>query len=231
MKPGPYRRDNLAMLLAVSASRSIIGVDSTAEAYESAFWRSRTPGRYILEKYLLSKWILTPQQPLADWIMEEPYGSELVQATSSPRGKTAGDQDNKLAFIEGLPSAGMLGFSVRTDDANFPCVDKIDVHRLAYACGLRQGDEIRRVDESLVRTHRALVEKILDAFELNGGATLEIRRDERIRALVLRPMNLPDSLDGEDRYETDSVSDSPSESVPPVDSATKTNPSLPPKKQ
>ncbi|MEW5994329.1 MAG: hypothetical protein AB1744_08025, partial [Candidatus Zixiibacteriota bacterium] len=33
MRPGPYRRDNLAMLLAVAACRNIIGLDSTYAAF------------------------------------------------------------------------------------------------------------------------------------------------------------------------------------------------------
>jgi hypothetical protein len=191
MKPGPYRRDNLAWLLALSVGQSVLGMDSTEQAFESAFWKGRTPGRQILERYLLGHWILTPQRPLSDWIVGEPYSSSLVEATRPPRRPEGTEGQDHTAFVEGLPVKGILGFSVRTDQANFPVVDKIDVHRLAYASGLWEGDQIRRVDGSLVRTHRALVERILEGIELNGGATLEIRRDDRLQTIIIQSAGYP----------------------------------------
>jgi S1-C subfamily serine protease len=68
-------------------------------------------------------------------------------------------------------------------------VDTIDVYRLAYACGLRIGDRIRSVNGYRVRTHRQLVERILEMLN-DGGATLRILRDEGIESVVLRPIDL-----------------------------------------
>lgn len=232
MKPGPYRRDNLAWLLALSVAQSVLGMDSTAQAYESAFWKGRTPGRHILERYLLGHWILTPQRSLSDWIMDEPYSSNLVEATRSPRrpGET-GAQDH-TAFVEGLPVKGTLGFSVRTDKANFPVVERIDVYRLAYASGLREGDQIRRVDGSLVRTHRALVERILEGIELNGGATLEIRRDDRLRTIVIQPAGFPFGKGSGKGLDVTKISaDSAIGIPPPGDSLDSQGPSISPRKE
>ncbi len=202
MRPGPYRHDNLAMLLAVATCQNIIGLDSTYDAYHSAFWDNQFPGRQIFERYFLNKWVLTPDHTLADWISEEPYRSKLVSITRPPRmPKRPVDGQNRI-FVEGLPLKGQLGFSVKIDETNYLVVDTIDVYRLAYACGLRVGDKIRSVDDRRVKTHRALVERILDNLE-NGGATLRILRDDRYESVLIRPMVLPDlddSLYFEDEY-------------------------------
>ncbi len=194
MRPGPYRCDNLAMLLAIATCQNIIGLDSTYDAYHSAFWVEHTPGRRIFEEYFLNKWILTPDHTLADWISKEPYGSRLVSITRPPRmpKRPAGSRDR--VFIEGLPLKGQLGLSVRIDETNYLVVDTIDVYRLAYACGLRVGDRIRTVDGYRVKTHRQLVERILDNLE-DGGVVLQVLRDDQIETVLIQPMFLPDMYD------------------------------------
>jgi hypothetical protein len=189
MRPGPYRRDNLAMLLAAATCQNIIGLDSTRDVYTSAFWQQHLPGRQIFEDYLLNKWILTPDRTLADWIAAEPHGSALVAATRPPRMQERPEGAGRKLHIDGLPLEGQLGLSVRIDEANYLVVDTIDVYRLAYACGLRIGDRIRSVNGYRVRTHRQLVERILEMLN-DGGATLRILRDEGIESVVLRPIDL-----------------------------------------
>lgn len=191
MRPGPYRRDNLALLLAIATCQNIIGLDSTYDAYHSAFWVQHTPGRWIFEEHLLNKWVLTPNRTLADWITREPYGSKLVSVTRPPRAPKRPTGAKERVFIEGLPLRGQLGFSVKIDEANYLVVDTIDVYRLAYACGLRAGDRIRTVNGYRVRTHRTFVEKVLETLE-DGGATLEILRDDRRETVIIQPMVLPD---------------------------------------
>ncbi|RKX26259.1 MAG: hypothetical protein DRP47_08475, partial [Candidatus Zixiibacteriota bacterium] len=85
MRPGPYRRDNLAMLLAIATCENVLGIDSTFDAFQSAWWQRQAPGQEILERHFLQQWILTPDQTLADWIAKEPYGSHLVALTRPPR--------------------------------------------------------------------------------------------------------------------------------------------------
>lgn len=194
MQPGPYRCDNLAMLLAIATCQNIIGLDSTYDAYHSAFWVEHTAGRQVFEQYFLNKWILTPDHTLADRIAEEPYGSRLVSITRPPRMPKRPVGSKNIVFIEGLPLKGQLGFSVRIDEANYPTVDTIDVYRLAYACGLRVGDRIRSVDGYRVKTHRQLVERILDNLE-DGGAVLQVLRDDQIETVLIQPMFLPDMYD------------------------------------
>ena len=202
MRPGAYRRDNLAMLLAIATCRNIIGLDSTYDAYHSAFWIEHTPGRRIFEEYFQNKWILIPDHTLADWIAEEPYGSQLVSITRPPRMPKRPAGSKNIVFIEGLPLKGQLGLSVRIDETNYLVVDTIDVYRLAYACGLRVGDRIRTVDDYRVKTHRQLVERILDNLE-DGGTVLQVLRDDQIETVLIQPMFLPymyDSLYIEEEY-------------------------------
>lgn len=189
MRPSPYRRDNLAMTLALSTCRNVLGIDSTDDAYHSTFWKRHQPGRTIFEQYLLNQWVLTPDQTLADWIASEPWSSRLVTVTRPPR-KPRRQAAGPRLFVEGLPLKGVFGFSATMNDANRLTVEQIDVYRLAYACGLREGDGIRRVNNRLVRSHRELVEQVLETFD-EGGATLEIVRDGQYMEVILQPMLLP----------------------------------------
>ncbi|MBU0984023.1 MAG: hypothetical protein KKA42_09145 [candidate division Zixibacteria bacterium] len=187
MQPGRYRRDNLALLLALVTSQQIIGLDSTFDAYQSAFWKQRTPGRAIMEQYQLSEWILSAQRPLAQWVIDEPMGSRLVNATRPPRRSGATTTRQHRTFIEDLPLKGQLGVSLRVNEANRLVVDKIDLLRLAYACGLREGDAIRAVDGIRVRNHKDFVEKALAGLD-RGGATVTVVRDDQTETLLLQPL-------------------------------------------
>jgi len=189
MRPTPYRRDIMAMLLAVATCQNLIGADSTNEAYRSAFWKKQMPGRTVFETYLLNKWILAPDHTLADWILSEPRKSQLVSVTRPPRRRSPVARGTQI-YVEGLPLKGKLGFSVKTDQSNRIIVDKIDTYRLAFASGLREADRIRKVDGQTVRSHRDLIVKILDSFE-NGGSTLQIVRGGDYIEVVIQSMMLP----------------------------------------
>ncbi len=186
MRPGYYRLDNLAMLLAFNTCQNIIGLEMTIDAYESAFWKNKFRGREIYEKYFRDGWLLSPEQTLADWIASEPNNSQLVNVTRPPRRVKKQSGLVRQHDIEGLPLKGRLGFSVKNTD-NQLVVDNVDVYRLAYACGLRTDDIIRRVDGRLVRNQRTLVEQIL-ANLVNGGATLEIVREGRAGEVIIQPI-------------------------------------------
>ncbi len=211
MRHGPYRRDNLAFLLAVTTSENVIGLDSARDARQSAFWRNHFPGLEIFERYFLKNWILTPDRTLADWLADEPFGSHLVAATRPPRRPDLSEQQPTQKFIEGLPIKGVLGMAVSLDDRGMLMIDALDPQRVAYAGGLRAGDRIRSVNGSRVRTHKGLIEKILETL-YDGGATLQIMRDGDIQTVVLRPLpQLPS--DEEQYYYEDYLT--PPDSVPP----------------
>ncbi len=213
MQPGAYRRDNLAMLLALVTAQQVIGLDSTYDAYQSAFWKQRTAGREILEQYMLSEWILTADHPLARWVVDEPYGSALVRATRPPRKQQKDISPVRRVYVEGLPLKGHLGFSVKIGNAGQLVIDKIDVTRLGYACGLREGDAIRSVDGSRVRTHKKLIEKILDGLD-QGGATVEFVRDELTQTALIMP---PELYNDDYYYWEGEYGDSLAPTVPPTE--------------
>ncbi|RKX23652.1 MAG: hypothetical protein DRP45_10005, partial [Candidatus Zixiibacteriota bacterium] len=204
MQPSPFRRDNLAMLLALVVSQEMIGLDSTYDAYQSAFWQQRTPGREIFEQYLLSEWILSPEQTLANWVINEPYSSRLVTLTRAPRKARPETGVEKRQYVEGLPIKGRLGFSVRYEGSSKLIVDQIDAARLAYACGLREGDAIQRVDGRWPRNQKELVESILAGLD-EEGATLTIGRDGQTESVVIQSIDL--YIDDETYY-WDSFEDS-----------------------
>jgi hypothetical protein len=189
MQQTPYRRDLLAMLLALVTSQRVIGLDSTYAAYQSAFWQRHFPGREIFEQYLLKEWILSPERPLAQWIIEEPSSSKLVTVTRTPRRTRSTQETGPTKFIEGLPLKGELGFSVAYDASGRMYVDKIDPERLAYASGLREGDIIRSVNGERVRNQKDLIEKILATLE-TGGATLQVVREGQSETVLIQPMEL-----------------------------------------
>ncbi len=185
MQPSPYRRDNLAVLLATVTAQKILGLDSTFEAYQSDFFKRLHPGREVFEKFLLTHWALTPERPLLQWVLDESPMSALVEATRAP----ARSEDSlALApeYVEGLPLKGQLGFSIKTGDNNRLTIDKIDTLRLAYACGLRVGDVVRSVDGKRPRTHRQLIEFVLVGLD-KGGSTVSVLRNEAEITMVLRP--------------------------------------------
>ena len=209
MQPGTYRRDNLAMLLALVTAEQVIGLDSAYSAYQSAFWKQRHRGREIFEQYLLNEWILSPVRPLAQWVVEEPYGSQLVSITRPPRRSRTTDTDRPQQYIEGLPLKGQLGFSITIGSSNRLIVDKIDMERVAYACGLREGDIVREVNGERVRSHKDMIEKILATFD-QGGAALRIMRDEDYTTILLQPIDFGFEEDdffwpGEDTLQYDST--------------------------
>ncbi|NOY88507.1 MAG: PDZ domain-containing protein [FCB group bacterium] len=206
MKPTPFRFDNLAMLLALTTCQNIIGIDSTMDAFRSAFFKNKLPGRIVLEKYLLNNWVLTPEHSLLDWVLSEPFNSPLVIATRPPLKKTGSNAGQRKKYIEGLPLKGRLGFSVKLNDRNQMVVDTIDVYRLAYASGLRANDIIRRVNGIIVRNQKRLIENILNNLD-NGGATVEIIRNGQWQEVVIQPMEIP-SMSEDSLYSPPAAPDS-----------------------
>ena len=181
--PGPYRRDNLAMLLTLATAPAFIGAEATLAAYESPFWRARTPGRQVLEEQFQKRWLITPQKPLAQWLKEEPYDSPLVESTRPPS-LTADSTDTIVSSMAGLPWAGVLGVTVKSVSGRFE-IDKIDPARLAYACGLRVGDAISQVDARRASTIKELFERMLTGLD-KGGSTLTVFRAGKTIAVILR---------------------------------------------
>ncbi len=114
-----------------------------------------------------------------------------MRATRPPRQADEDYSRPQRLFVEGLPLKGELGFSTKVNDDNWLVVDQIDTYRLAYANGLREGDIIRRVDGSLVRTQRALVQKLLDRLAHPGSTTIEIVRDGQRQVMAFQKIMLP----------------------------------------
>ena len=204
MRTGIYRRDNLAMLLTLTTCYSIMGIDSTESAFSSSFWRNKFPGREIFKNYFRDSWILTPDHTLSDWLISEPYNSRLVSVTRPPRKQKPQAYTRPAKYIEYLPLKGQLGFSVKKNESSQLMVYKIDMFRMGYASGLREGDIIRRVDGRLVRNHKQLVEYILENLE-QGGAVVEISQDGITKEIIIQPIDTPFMDDEYYDYDYDSL--------------------------
>lgn len=185
MRPGIYRRDNLALLLAVTAAGQVMGADSARDAWQSAFWRNHFPGMEVFERYFAGKWALTPEKTLAQWVLAESPSSELIDATRPPQ--RSDRPDRPRAFVEGLPLKGDLGIAVSIHENGLLRVDELDPDRAAYAAGLREGDLIRTVDGARVQNHKQLAERVLERYE-KGGATVQVIRNGNAQTFVLRPV-------------------------------------------
>jgi len=206
MQPGPYRRDNLALLLTLVTSQHLIGLDSTFEVYQSTFWKEQTPGREIFEKYLLNTWLLTTTKPLAQWIVDESPLSALVDATRPPRFRPAGEVGQGES-LEGLPLRGQLGFTVELGENGRLTVTQIDSTRLAYACGLRAGDIIRTIRGKRPSTHKEVVEYILESLD-RGGATMLVLRSGEDKTVLIQPRDLADDSAEDEALRREQVRDS-----------------------
>lgn len=187
MRPGAYRRDNLALLLTMVTAQEIIGLDSTYSAYKSHFWKKRFAGREVFEKYLLSDWILTPGHTLADWVSEEPRNSSLIRASRPPKRQRKSTPRRPKYYVDGLPLKGQLGIAVQPNSSNRLRIKAIDPLRAAFANGLREDDIILTVNEHRVRTHKQLIERIFETFN-EGGATLLVMRGDETFSLPIRPI-------------------------------------------
>ncbi|HOZ07255.1 MAG TPA: PDZ domain-containing protein, partial [candidate division Zixibacteria bacterium] len=185
LRPGPYRRDILALVLAGAAAEGVLGRDSAQGAIRSAFWRNHFPGIEIYESYFAGgDWALSPQDPLVTRVLAEPPTSALMAATNpAPRPESTG----KRTSVEGLPLSGELGMAISVADNGLLRVDALDPQRAAYASGLREGDLIRTVDGRRVKNHRELVEQILKTMT-RRGATLQLVREGGAKAVVVRPV-------------------------------------------
>ncbi len=183
LQAGPFRRDNLAMLLTLAVAPVFIGPESTLAVYKSPSWRAHTPGRQVFEEQIQGKWLVTAQKPLAQWLNDEPYDSPLVEMTRPVR---AGEDNSEVVVtsMTGLPPKGLLGFTVTTSNGKFE-VDKIDPNRAAFASGLRSGDVISQVDAKRVANVKELFERILAGLE-GGASTLTLFRGGKLTTVIIR---------------------------------------------
>lgn len=189
LRPGAYRLDNMALLLAYSVSLDILGLDSTISSINSAFWKNNFPGLQIFRTHFETSWILTPNKTLVDWISNESYNSDLVLLTRPPSPTQSDTDVAQQPNIEGLPLKGYLGFSTYINGRSQIVIQNVDPNRLAGKNGLKNGDIIRRVNGKLVRNHKLMVQYILEGLTM-AGSDIEISREGNIMEIIVRPIDI-----------------------------------------
>jgi hypothetical protein len=186
-----YRFDIVATTLALACAEQILPVDSLKDILNSEAWRRHNPGWEILKNHFLYSWILTPEQPLMFYLVNEPYDSPLIGLTRPPRIRrpesAKGRASEQVRLSAGV---GSLGFSVARTPRGLLEVADIDTLGLAHMCGLMIGDKITRVNGEFVRNARELMAKILNDLESYGVYLLVLREDEEIGVLLLPPSEL-----------------------------------------
>ncbi len=183
---GMYRFDVIAMLLAVSVGDKIFPSDTLQKMLGSSLWQRHFPGWRIYKTNFRSKWVLSIDHPLIQYLRDEPFNSPLVELTAPPKDvlKTA-DSSASPPNIKSPSVGGRLGFlAVRQGGGNY-LVTVIDSTKLAYACGLRKGDRIRTVDGIQPGTFSEMMGKIIDKLDAEG-AYLEINRGGDSKGILIR---------------------------------------------
>jgi hypothetical protein len=191
---GIYRFDIMATHLALSTVNRIIPPDSLAFILSSERWKKLNPGWELYKDNFEKKWALSAEKPLVSYLEQEPYNSPLVELTSAPK-ESEEIGGRKPLKRKKIPSEGKgrLGFSiVRSRGGTFE-VTLIDSERLAYACGLRGGDRIQRVNGELAKNQRELMEKIIDSID-GIGAYLLILREKESKGILLQSVPKSDNL-------------------------------------
>ncbi len=184
---GPYRFDIMAMLVALSTAQAIIPPDTLAQITASAAWKRHFPGWGVYKNSFRDKWTLSPTSPLLQYLQNEPYNSGLVALTAPPEDTSVVKTDSAKSSQPSSTSSvgGRLGFFADRQKNGTYKVSAIDSTKLAYACGLRLGDQIRTINGATAATFSAMVGNIID--QLNGdGAYLEISRGGEIKGILIR---------------------------------------------
>jgi hypothetical protein len=191
LRPGTYRFDLLAMSLALSCASHLLPPDTLRAILGSELWRRYNPGYLLYKDYVENKWNYSERRPLVYYLRNEPYNSDLVKAAEFPEYPEGEIIKRPTAKGKPLPSAGKgrLGFSVVRGRGGAFDVVYVDDQRLAYACGLRGGDRIIRVNGETVKTRRELMARILEGLDA-GGSYLTILRDKETKGILLSPAPL-----------------------------------------
>jgi hypothetical protein len=187
MRPGAWQSDNLSMLLALTLGEQFLGVDSTNAQWVSPFWRRQFVSWDACNIYLRGVWKLSAEKPLLRWLDDEPWDSDLVKSFAPPRVEVQ-DPTGTIADRD-IPGEGILGIMLKSEEKNVYLIDKIDSTRLAFACGLRQGDRILRVGTEGSSNQLQLVGKILEGYD-RGATTVYVKRANKTLPVILRPMKM-----------------------------------------
>ena len=187
MRPGAWQSDNLSMLLALTLGEQFFGVDSTHAIWQSPFWRQKFVSWDACNLYLRTNWKLTAEKPLLRWLDDEPWDSDLVRAFAPPRPES--QLATAVTINTDIPLEGLLGMILVSEEKNIYRVEQIDSTRLAFACGLRQGDKILRVGTETSPNQLHLMGKILEGYD-RGATTIYIKRGNKTLPIIIRPMKL-----------------------------------------
>jgi hypothetical protein len=185
MEESSYRFDIMTLTLTLACAEELIENDSLESILKSELWLRHNPGWQLFNDHFRFNWILSADQPLAEYILREPYESPLVALTRPPRIKRATpDSDKTSDPIRLGAGGGRLGFSVTKSRSGLLEVIAVDSTGLAHMNGIMAGDRIKRVNGEVVRNARELMAKILDGLDKEGIYMIIIRDGEEFGLLM-----------------------------------------------
>jgi len=186
LQQSAYRFDVLSLTLAMAVSQYIIMPDSLERIVNSENWRRHNPGWETYSNHFRHNWALTAEKPLIVWLTDEPYNSPLVELTRPPRIiEPRPQKETPQEPIKFSAGGGRLGFSVIKNLSGFLEVADVDTLGLGYACGLRAGDLIKKVNGEVIDTPRNLMGKIIDKIDTDGVYMIIMRNDQELGILLL----------------------------------------------
>jgi hypothetical protein len=181
-----YRFDILTLTLAIACAEQIIPSDSLELILPTEHWKRHNPGWELYKNHFRYGWMLLMEQPLVTYLAAESYNSPLVELTRTPRITTPKTDDNtRQEPIKLTAGGGQLGFSVSKTRSGMLEVADADSLGVAFHCGLRTGDKIKRVNGEYPRNARDLMGKILDKIDSDGVYMIVVRENEEIGILLL----------------------------------------------
>lgn len=182
LESSPWRRDLLALHLAMAVAEQVMGKPFAQAAYETPEWGHFVPCIMLHKAQLQSHWPLSIAKPLASWLADEPYESELVLATRfAPASMVSPDEP----LVAGVPSGGKLGMGIRIDGGKI-VIAALDPARSAAICGLQVNDQIVSVNDGRPGSARKMMELLLDRYP-KGGAKVSVLRAGKPAVVIVRP--------------------------------------------
>lgn len=187
LESSPYRRDLMALHLAMAVAENVMGKPFAQAAYDTPEWERFVPSRLIRTTYLQKNWPLSLSKPLSTYLMDESYESELVRVTrTTSSDAVAGDgAERDEVSPSGVPPSGKFGMAIRQEGSKL-LIAALDPARSAAICGLQVNDQIVSVNDSRPATAKELIELILARYN-RGGAKLSILRAGKPAAVIVRP--------------------------------------------
>lgn len=177
MAPGNFDVEAMVNWLTYAALEDLWGRERLEEATEDELWRSYNPNHGYVVDELIERQRLSRLDTLADWLDENPAGSEIFRVRDSYAARTQGDAD-ATAPVERERATGTeygLDLGATYDGSIF--VAYVDEGSPAHRTGVLQGDVVRTIEGRSVGGDVAQAqERMTESWERRREINLSVER-------------------------------------------------------